>query len=198
MCFWTTEACLGGSKVWDSKPIALKHFNNEAVYWESCLSFITISTKKEMYTKLKEPSLTQHNFQIADQIWVYVFPPTSYNCVPLNTLLVTKSDTEKEVAHKHMLVTRILSENILYWFLWIHYGIWLQNSSDTKLNITLSLVIFLGLDLTLVQMDFQYLQMYAVLLRKQGLWQKRLSCRTEEQWLVGPLLPSLLILSMAS
>lgn len=54
-----------------------------------------------MYTKLKEPSLTQHNFQIADQIWVYVFPPTSYNCVPLNTLLVTKSDTEKEVAHKH-------------------------------------------------------------------------------------------------
>lgn len=47
---------------------------------------------------------------------MYMFPTASYDCAPLDTLLVIQPDTEKEVAHKLMLIAEILSENILYWF----------------------------------------------------------------------------------
>lgn len=44
-----------------------------------------------------------------------MFPTASYDCAPLDTLLVIQPDTDKG-AHKFMLVAEILSESSLYRF----------------------------------------------------------------------------------
>lgn len=156
-----------GSKVWDLKPIALSISMMYSIL-RSVLKLHCNKQEKEIYTKLKEPSLTQYNFQIADKVSIHVS-----NCfIWLCSLRHLASDSAWHRKSSSQIYARCWDLEWKYFVLILSY---LSMNSlkhmapkivwhSTECNFVSEHL--LRPDLTLLQIDFQYLQRYATILRK--------------------------------